>query len=80
MAQHMPLAMVCPGEEVTVVGVKAGRGLAQRLADMGLNRGVTLRVVNSQMPGPVIINLRGSRLALGHGIAHKIMVERTRNG
>ena len=60
MAQHMPLAMVCPGEEVTVVGVKAGRGLAQRLADMGLNRGVTLRVVNSQMPGPVIINLRGS--------------------
>ena len=76
----MPLAMVCPGEEVTVVGVKAGRGLSQRLADMGLNRGVTLRVVNSQMPGPVIINLRGSRLALGHGIAHKIMVERTGNG
>jgi len=77
MTQHMPLTMVGPGEKVTVVGVRAGRGLAQRLADMGLNPGVTLKVVNSQMPGPVIINLRGSRLALGFGIAHKIMVART---
>ncbi len=73
--QCMPLAMVSPGEVVTVVGVRAGWGLTRRLADMGLVPGTTLRVTNSQMPGPIIIELRGSKLVLGHGIAQKIMVE-----
>jgi len=72
--QYMPLAMVSPGEVVIVVSISAGRGLTRRLADMGLVPGTTLRVVNSQMPGPIIIDLRGSRLVLGHGIAQKIMV------
>jgi Fe2+ transport system protein FeoA len=76
MAPQMPLTLAGPGEEVTVVGIKAGRGLAQRLADMGLNQGVTLKVISGQMPGPVLIDLRGSRLALGSGVAHKIMVAR----
>lgn len=73
--QSMPLAMVSPGETVTVVGVRAGWGLTRRLADMGLTPGVPIRVVNSQMPGPIIIDLRGSRLVLGHGMAQKILVE-----
>jgi len=76
MTQQMPLTMAGPGEKVTVVGIRAGRGLTQRLADMGLNQGVTLKVISSQMPGPVLIDLRGSRLALGCGVAHKIMVTR----
>jgi len=80
VAQLMPLAMVSPGEEVTVVDIRAGRGLTQRLADMGLMPGTILRVITSQMPGSVIIDLRGSRLALGFGVAQKIMVERTENG
>jgi len=75
MTQHIPLAMVSPGKTVTVVGVRAGWGLTRRLADMGLTPGVPIRVVNSQMPGPIIIDLRGSRLVLGHGMAQKILVE-----
>ena len=71
----MPLAMVCPGEPVQVVGVRAGHGLQRKLADMGLIPGVIIRVMNGQMPGPVIIDLRGSRLALGHGVAQKILVK-----
>jgi len=67
--------MVSPGEMVTVVGVRAGWGLTRRLADMGLVPGTTLRVINSQMPGPIIVEVRGSRLVFGYGIAQKIMVE-----
>ncbi len=70
----MPLAMVSPGVVVRMVDIRAGRGLTMRLADMGLTPGVNFRVVNSQMPGPVVIDLRGSRLVLGHGVAHKILV------
>ena len=80
VAQYMPLAMVSPGEEVTVADIRAGRGLTRRLADMGLTPGTTLRILNSQMPGPVLIDLRGSRLVLGHGVARKIMVEMRKSG
>ena len=71
----MPLSMVSPGELVQVATVRAGWGLQRRLADMGLTPGVQVRVVNSQRPGPVVIEIRGSRLALGQGLAHKIMVK-----
>ncbi len=70
----MPLAMARPGDVVSVVNVRAGWGLQRRLADMGLIPGVKIRVINSQMPGPIIIDLRGSRLVLGHGVAQKITV------
>ena len=70
----MPLSMATQGEIVQVVVVRAGWGLQRRLAEMGLNPGVKIRVLNSQRPGPVVIDVRGSRLALGQGVAHKIMV------
>lgn len=72
--QGMPLAMARPGELVTVTGVRSGRGLQRRLADMGLTPGVQIRVITSQMPGPVVIDLKGARIALGRGIAQKIVV------
>lgn len=70
----MPLAMVGPGWTVQIVNVRGGRQLQRRLADMGLTPGVVVSVLNSQMPGPVILNLRGSRLALGHGMTMRILV------
>ena len=73
-SQAMPLAMAKPGETVTVTGVRAGWGLQRRLADMGLTPGVQIRVMNCQISGPVIIDLRGSRVALGRGICQKVMV------
>ena len=73
--QGMPLAMARPGELVTVIGVRAGWGLQRRLADMGLTHGVQIRVISCQMAGPVLIDLRGSRVALGRGIAQKIVVK-----
>ncbi len=76
MNQLMPLAMVSPGEMVQVVNMRAGWGLQRKLADMGLTPGVTIRVMNSQIPGPIIIDLRGSRLVLGYGMAQKVLVRR----
>jgi len=74
--QTIPLAMVKPGETVQVTEVRAGGGLQRRLADLGLTRGVRIKVINSQRPGPVLINLRGARVALGRGVAQKIAVEK----
>ena len=70
----MPLSMASRGETVEVAAVRAGWGLQRRLADLGLTPGVKIRVISSGRPGQVVLDVRGSRLALGHGVANKIMV------
>jgi len=73
---RMPLAMVPPGEAVTVADIRAGRGLARRLADIGLTPGTVLKVIRGNGSGPTLIDIRGTRLALGFGVAQKVMVEK----
>jgi Fe2+ transport system protein FeoA len=71
---NFPLAMVGPGQAVKLVKVVAGRVLCRRLAEMGLTPGVQLEVLQDQ-GGPLLLAVRDSRLALGRGMAHKILVE-----
>ena len=70
----MPLSMVRAGETVRLAGIEAGRGLNSRLASMGLVPNVKLKVVSNGHPGPFVINVKDSRMVLGRGMAHKIMV------
>ncbi len=70
----MPLTMSAAGQWVRVAGV-CGCGAAERLADMGLIEGCRLQVVRPSAGGPVMICLKGARLALGRGLAGKILVQ-----
>jgi ferrous iron transport protein A len=72
----MPLAMATPGELVRIVGIRGGLGLGRRLADMGLVPGTDVRIMSGGRPGPVLLEARGTKLAIGHGVAQKIMVAR----
>jgi len=47
----------------------------QRLTDMGLIQGVRLKVLHNSGYGPVTVLIKGTKVALGHGLASKIMVE-----
>jgi ferrous iron transport protein A len=68
--------MVTPGEDVRLVTIQGGRGIRQRLADIGLTPGTVLQVVQSDGWGPLIVAFKNdARLALGRGMAHKMMVE-----
>jgi len=71
----MPLVMASSDKLLTVIGINAGWGLQRRLTDMGLTPGVQIRVMNGQCAGSVLIDLRGSRLGLGRGVAQKILVK-----
>ena len=71
----MPLSMVTSGEIVEVAAIKASWGLQRRLTELGLTPGTHVRVITSQQPGAVVLDIRGSRLALGRGVAHKVMVK-----
>ncbi len=70
----LPLTLATSGKEVVLTAVTGGMGLRKRLADMGLTKGATFRVVQTRQPGPCIIAIGDTRLVLGYGMARKIMV------
>ncbi len=71
----IPLAMVSSGETVRLISVGGGQGIRKRLADLGLNVGEKLFVIQSTSQGPMILGVKESRLAIGRGVAYKIFVE-----
>lgn len=71
----MPLNMVNQNQEVKLVAIQGGLKMKQRLADLGLNIGMNIRVLKKTGGGPMIIAVKESRLALGWGMANRILVE-----
>ena len=54
---------------------RGDRRITKRLLDLGLTKGCTLKVVQGSGRGPVLVEIRGTRIALGHGLASKVLVE-----
>jgi ferrous iron transport protein A len=72
----MPLTMATPGEDVKLIAVRGGQRVRKRLADLGLTPGTVLQVVQADAWGPLIVAFKDdARLALGRGMAHKMMIE-----
>lgn len=72
-AKPFPLSMAAEGDRVRIHAVRAGRGLAQRLTDLGLNVGGEIRIVQRQGAGLLVARGEG-RIAVGAGMAAKILV------
>jgi len=70
----MPLGLAQAGECVEILSIRGGHGFRRRLAEMGLSSGSRVRIVSNGRPGPVVLEIKGSRLAIGHGALHKIQV------
>ena len=62
------------GARVVVSRLEGGKRFAARLADMGVLPGAVLRVLREGGLGPVLVEVRGGRLVLGHGMADRILV------
>ncbi|HEY79616.1 MAG TPA: ferrous iron transport protein A [Anaerolineae bacterium] len=72
-AHTRPLSAAQRGDQVRLVRIDAGYRLARRLAELGLTPGVVLQIVHKN-GGPMLIAVRGARLALGRGVTDKIQV------
>jgi len=71
----LPLQMLAEGESAVIADVRGGRGIRRRLSDMGLAPGVTVQVAGQGAgAGPVVVRAMGARIAIGHGMARRIMV------
>ncbi|RLG75936.1 MAG: ferrous iron transport protein A [Thermoprotei archaeon] len=70
----MPLSLIPAGYTVRVVSIVAGRGASRRLAELGLTPGVIVKVLKNDV-GPVLLQVRGITIAIGKGMAMKVLVK-----
>jgi Fe2+ transport system protein FeoA len=70
-----PLALADEGVWLKVVGLRPGRNVQHRLIELGLKVGSRICILQRGGSCPMLIGVGDSRLALGHGLAGKIMVE-----
>ena len=64
------------GQSGKVVELQGGHGLINRLSAMGIRPGKKITKISSMlMRGPVTIQSGHTRLAIGFGMANKIIVE-----
>jgi Fur family ferric uptake transcriptional regulator len=70
----MPLAMAKPGERVVIREMAGGKTAKSRMADMGLRLDDHVEIISNSGEGRLILGHDCTRLAIGRGIAQKIMV------
>jgi len=68
------LDVMPPGSRARVVRIDAGTRALRRIIEMGITPGTVVEVVGSY-GGPILVRVRGAVLALGRGVARKILVE-----
>ena len=72
--QAMQLMELPAGRKAVIRRLEGGRPVLSRLAAMGFTPGASISVIRNSDHGPLLVSLRGSRVALGQGEAAHIFV------
>jgi ferrous iron transport protein A len=74
--EQLTLAEMRTGQTGTVVGVLGGPGLIRRLDALGIRPGRKVTKLSSTLfRGPVILRVDNTQVAVGFGMARKIIIE-----
>jgi len=73
---QITLAQMQNGQSGVVIEILGRRGIISRLSALGIRPGLRVTKLSSMfMRGPVTIQVGNAQLAIGFGMANKIMVE-----
>ena len=74
--KQITLAGMQTGQSGTVVQIQGGHGLVNRLNSLGIRPGKRITKISSMiMRGPVTIQVDRAQVAIGFGMARRIIVE-----
>ncbi len=79
MIAVIPLGLLNEGEEAEIFNTRGGRGAILRVNELGFYPGSRIKIIRNIKAGPVLVELKGSRIAIGRGIAMKIMCIKAKN-
>lgn len=74
---HMKsLVQIASRTSVKIVSISGGKGARRSLAQLGIGVGSVVTIKrNAPFAGPLLIDNHGTSIAVGRGVAAKIMVE-----
>jgi len=70
----LTVADALPGRKYVISYIDGGFGLRSHLFSMGLVPNETFSVLNQSGGGPVTVLIKGVRIAIGRGMAKKIII------
>ena len=74
--KHIPLSRLEAGQSGKIVQIQGGPGMINRLSALGIRPGKRVTKVSSIfMRGPVTIQVGNAQVAIGFGMAKRILVE-----
>ncbi len=72
----MTLDQIIENRKAKVLDIQGGHGVRQRLSQMGIHPGDIITILRfGALRGPILVEVHGSQVALGRGIASRIIVE-----
>ncbi len=72
----MKLLDIPKGRTVRIINYQGGKGVESKLRQLGLNPGREVKVLRyAPLGGPVMLDVEGRSVALGRGIAERVIVE-----
>lgn len=78
MGNQVSLAQMRAGQRGNIVRISSGHGIAHKLEALGIREGKEIKKLSEQwMRGPVLLQHGNSQVALGFGMASKVLVEIT---
>ncbi len=69
-----PLSALPAGKQGFVHSLHGGHDFCSRLANLGFTAGAFITVVQNYGSGPMLVSLRGAKVALGRTEAAKVLV------
>lgn len=72
----MSIAEAPTNVPLEVSGVTYGCGVHTKLAAMGILPGEIIKIVHRENGGPIVLEVKGTRVAIGRGVGLKVMVTR----
>lgn len=74
------LSAVPMGERGVVRALRGGRSFCSRAANLGFTEGAHVQVLQNFGRGPMIVSVRGTRVALGRAEADNVLIDQASDG
>lgn len=74
---QLTLAELKPGERAVLLKIHAEKGATGRMTTLGFTPGVELEMTQNYGHGPLLVTVRGTRVAMGRREAKKVSVQRS---
>ncbi len=71
----MKLTNLNTGDEGTLIDIEGGRGIKSKLFNLGLTPGIKIKIISKNGWGPIVLKVRDGKIAIGRGMAEKILIK-----